>query len=249
MGWSGMSEFRLQKDQYRHDKIRIRDSQPPLDKQFVAERIASRARELGLKQSDIASAIGIPKTTMGRIWKGENLPDSAALFPLSDLLQVSPRWLLYGGNSRNLVDAPDMDWATLPVHDLAGITGSEKGTAIDTMPIRRDWIERKLRAADDLWLTEMPDDLLGDIAGEGDILICRDIEPRESELIDGSVYIVMLNGQPIIRRITFEAHAILLSTSSGRVPPIRVPRAEPPALDRSIRPIARVLGALTLMAL
>ncbi|QLC25120.1 hypothetical protein HFP57_08835 [Parasphingopyxis algicola] len=191
----------------------------------------------------------MPKTTMGRIWKGENLPDSAALFPLSDILQVSPRWLLYGGNARSFVDAPDIDWVTLPVHDLARITGSDRGAAIDAMPIRRGWIDRKLRDTDDLWLAEMPNDLLGDIAGEGDILVCKDIEPRESELIDGSVYIVMLNEQPIIRRITFEAHAILLSTSSGRLPPIRVPRAEPPALDGSIRPVARVLGALTLTAL
>lgn len=243
-----MAEVRFQKDQYRHNKSRIRDSQVDLSKTDVAERIVARAADLGLKQTDISTAIGIPKTTMGRIWKGDNLPDSGALFPLSDILQVSPRWLLYGGEPQSFADAPDSDWLTLPVYDFAGIGSAGKGRPIDAMQMRREWLSRKLRTTDDLWLTEMPNDLLDDIGTEGDSIVCRDIGARESEFSDGRVYIVALNDQPIIRRVSFEADAILLSTSSGRLPAIRVPRSGLSALDDGIVPVARVFGALILTA-
>lgn len=244
-----MADLRFQKDQYRHGKSRIRDSQAPLDKRLVAERLTHRASEIGLRQSDIAAAIGIPKTTMGRIWKGENLPDSATLFPLSDMLQVSPRWLLYGGDVASFADAPSSEWESLAIYDLASITASGKGTPLDMMPIRSDWLGKSLRDVDDLWLTEMPNDLLNESVGEGDMIVCKDIEPHEAELHDGRIYVLLLNEQPIIRRLSFETDALLLSTSDGRLPPIRIPRTDAAYIDQSIVPLARVLGALTLKTL
>lgn len=240
-----MADLRFDRSRYRVNKVRNRAGQVPLDKRKVAERIASRAGELGLKQSEIAHALDIPKTTMGRIWKGENLPDSAVLFPLSDMLGLSPRWLLYGGDDPGS-DADNADWLTLPVFELGRFTRSGKGDPSGSMPLRRDWLARKLSLEEDLWLTEMPNDLLDDVAGEGETIICKDIAPEVSELADGRVYVLLLDDQPVIRRVSFEPDSILLSTSNARLPPIRLPRANG---DGAIHPVARVRGALLLIPL
>lgn len=216
-----------------------------MSKAEVAGRIAARAADLELKQSEIAAKLGIPKTTMGRIWKGENLPDTAILFPLCDLLGISPRWLLYGGEEF-APQLPDEDWLSLPLYKFGRLSRDGKGEPSGQMPLRRDWLERKLSGAADLWLTEMPNDLLDDVAGEGETIICSDVAPDAGALADGRVYVLLLDDQPVIRRVSFEPDSILLSTSSSRLPPIRMPRANS---DGSIHPVARVRGALLLTSL
>ncbi|MCA1749129.1 MAG: helix-turn-helix domain-containing protein [Parasphingopyxis sp.] len=240
-----MADLRFEKSRYRSNTDRKRAGQAPLNKGEVAGRIAARAAELKLKQSDIAARLGIPKTTMSRIWKGENLPDSAILFPLSDLLGRSPRWLLYGGEEFS-PELPNEEWLSLPVYNFARISRDGKGEPSGEMPLRRDWLERKLSNAGNLWLTEMPNDLLDDVAGEGETIICSDVATDASELADGRVYVLLLDGQPVIRRVSFEPDSILLSTSSTRLPPIRMPRANN---GGSIHPVARVRGALLLIPL
>ena len=241
-----MAELRFDKSRYRVNTSRKRIGQVSLDKPGVASRLAARASELGFRQSEIAAHLGIPKTTMGRIWKGENLPDSAALFPLSDLLGVSPRWLLYGGEAAAGLEAPDSDWRTLPIYELGAIGVGGKGEPVDSLPISRDWLDRTIRTPADLWAAEMPNDLLDEIAREGDMILCSDVTANRSELVDGRVYVLLLNGQPIIRRVTFEPDAIMLSTSNERLPPVRVAQAGVGGLDEALRPVARVRGALLL---
>lgn len=216
----------------------------PLDKGEVARRLTDRAGRLGLKQSEIAKQLGIPKTTMGRIWNGENLPDSAILFPLSDLLDISPRWLLYGGSEAPLPDTRD-DWLSLPHFEFARISARGKGEPTGMVPLSRNWLEGLAGNDGDLWLTEMPNDLLADIAGEGDAILCSDIQADIGALSDGRIYLLLLDGQPLIRRVSFAPEAILLSTSSARVPPIRLARSDS---ERAIHPVARVRGALRLTA-
>lgn len=227
------------------DRNRISQEYP--DKKAVAERLKARAGEMGLRQAEIAQAVGIPKTTMGRIWKGENLPDAVTLFSLAAVIDRSAHWLLFGGDAAaaNISGPASL---TLPWFEFAAIAEAPRGEPTGTMSLDRSWFDQRLRADDRPWLTTMPNDLLEDVAAEGDLLICSDIEPGLGALADGRIYLLLLSGQPIIRRVSFEPGHLLLSTSNDRLPPIRIARHGAGQDDRAVVPIARVLGAIKLTA-
>lgn len=60
--------------------------------------LSSRLREArlqkGLKQEEVANALGKTKSVISRWEKGENRPDADSIFDLSELLDVNPNWLL-----------------------------------------------------------------------------------------------------------------------------------------------------------
>ncbi|WP_298021630.1 hypothetical protein [uncultured Parasphingopyxis sp.] len=240
-----MARLHFDKSRYRTDKDRIRFRQEKPDKAAVADRLKARAAELGLRQGDIAQIIDIPKTTMGRIWKGENLPDAAILFGLAALIERPVRWLLFGDETHDLA-SPDSRNVTLPAYDFGAIGSDGRGPATGVMTIDRDWIAHRLELDDRTWMTNMPNDLLDDIAAKGDWLICGDIEPRLDMLSDGRIYLLLLNGQAIVRRVSLEPDAYLLSVSGDRLPPIRITRGKISTDEKNLLPLARVLGVVGL---
>jgi len=140
-------------------------------------RIRERAAELGLESAEIGRLAGIKKQSMAGYWHGERFCGSERLFSLADALKVSARWLVegIGPMADPVVDADDAAWVNIPQYDLRLITDSSKGNRIETIPIRRDWLNRRLMRATDLWLTELPSDYDAIGLAEGDVVICSDI--------------------------------------------------------------------------
>lgn len=60
----------------------------------LAKRIRAQREKRGLKQQDIANALGISPQAVSKWERGENAPDIAVLGPLARLLGVSVDWLL-----------------------------------------------------------------------------------------------------------------------------------------------------------
>ena len=60
----------------------------------LAKRIRGQREKRGLKQQDIAHALGISPQAVSKWERGENAPDIAALAPLARLLGVSVDWIL-----------------------------------------------------------------------------------------------------------------------------------------------------------
>lgn len=169
------------------------DKATKLDSQAAAafgKRIRDRAHELNLTASDIGRLARIPKQSMTGYWTGARLCGSDRLFPLSDVLRVNARWLASGGGPRSggageLVDAADADFVGLPRYDLGQISDDAKANRVETVPIRRDWLFRKLYDTTGLWLAEAPASnfVLG--IAEGDVVICSDVgnePPRENQV-------------------------------------------------------------------
>lgn len=230
----------------KRDNIsRKREHQPTFDRGAFATRLRERIAAIGTNELALSRQTGIPKSTLNRWTKGESSPNSEQLFPLSDALRVSPRWLLYGDSAPaqpDLLDATDADWMMVPRYDLFRFTTDGKPDPLGSMPIRRDWLARAFRLTTGLWLTEMPMDAMPEVAREGDTIICRDVEPREPELIDGRVYIFLLDGSPIVRRLAIEPGRLVLTVSDGSTRPIVVERRDPPHMGDGLFPIARVIG-------
>lgn len=55
-----------------------------------------RAVRGGLTQSDFATRLQTPLTTLGRYERGTNLPDLGFIINLCTIFDVSPEWLLFG---------------------------------------------------------------------------------------------------------------------------------------------------------
>lgn len=151
------------------------DGQAP---RAFGERIRERAAELGLQMVQLGREAGIGKQSMAGYWNGERLCGSDRLFALSDALRVNARWLVSGVGPRtggDLASVEDSDFVRLPRFDLREFTDTDKGPRVETVPVRKDWLYRRILTTANLWLTELPAD--NDPLGlqEGDIVICSDV--------------------------------------------------------------------------
>ena len=87
----------------------------------------------------------------------------------------------------------------------------------------------------------MPSDTMPDIAREGDQIICRS---PDAPLVDGRVYVFLMDGRPMVRRVSVRPEGLLLKAGDNVTDPILI---EPDQLER-LAPVGRVLAALTVQA-
>lgn len=157
-----------------------------------AARYISRVEALGLNDSQVSRLTGIPTSSLSRYRKGEGVPKAEHLFPLSDHLKCDARWLVSGVETpRSLVAVEDAEWEDVPFFDLRNVTDTGKGEPQSWTPFRKDWLNRTLGTAFDLYLVRLPSDYHSrrgdrDLA-EDDLVFVREITP--AELADGHVVI------------------------------------------------------------
>lgn len=67
----------------------------------LAERIAARRKELGLRQEDLADAAGVSKAAVSQWERGETKSLKLEnFFAIADKLRVAPRWLALGQGAK-----------------------------------------------------------------------------------------------------------------------------------------------------
>lgn len=171
------------------------------------------------------------------------MPAGDTLFLLADALGVNPRWLATGvGEEEKQGEASESDDSVrLPVIDLFRFDEGHMPDPIDTLLIRREILASAVRTTGPLWVAIMPSDTMPDIAREGDQIICR--EP-DAPLVDGRAYVFLLDGRPIVRRVSVRPEGLLLKAGDKVTDPILI---EPDQLER-LAPVGRVLAALTVQA-
>lgn len=99
---------------------------------------------------------------------------------VAQALGVTVDWLLTGANAAEaspptLVAVDDADFVRLPRFDLAQLTDDGKGLRVETIPVRKDWLYRRILTTSNLWLTELPADNEPLGLQEGDVVICSDV--------------------------------------------------------------------------
>src|SRR3546814_20423833 len=85
----------------------------------------------------------------------------------------------------------------------------------------------------------MPSDSMPDIAREGGMILCEDVD---GELMDGRVYIFMLDWRPLVRRVAIRPEGIVLKASDPSIDPFTISRDHQPHIGDDLVPIARILG-------
>lgn len=180
--------------------------------------LAWLARETGLAESTIGDAIkrGIAKTDMA--------------VKIAHALGVSVDWLLTGETAAVspavVVSADEADFVRLPRFGLAQLSDQGKGARVETVPVRKDWLYRRILTTSNLWLTELPADNEPLGLQEGDVVICSDVRAEG----------VQDNWVCLFRAATglFVAKYHLMATGeAGTIGPSGL-------ADDDVRPIARI---------
>ncbi|NUL36601.1 helix-turn-helix domain-containing protein [Kosakonia sacchari] len=75
---------------------------------YMSERIASRRKELGLTQQQLADAVNKSSVSIYKWESGQTEPKGKSLFALSTALKCSPTWILFGDEDKAPVSAEDL---------------------------------------------------------------------------------------------------------------------------------------------
>lgn len=183
----------------------------------------------------LARATGIKPQTLDNYLKG-GMPGADKAILLAEALSVPIDWLVTGrvpqANLRPVSD-PD-EWTIVPRYRLEEFTETGKPDPVETIPLRKDWLNRAARASTNLWITQLPSTPIEDIGEEGDDILCRDVSVREHE----GVYLYFFDGVPIVRK--FRGPTIGQLASGDRA--WMAEPDDPP----SMRIAARILGTIKL---
>lgn len=196
------------------------------------------ATEKGVR-TRVAKEIGVAKSVIGD-WEKGSIPNAERFFRLADVLAVDPRWLV-DGTVPAASTFDDDGWVKLPRFDLIDFIDGHP-VPIEEVPIRREWLLTSVRTIAGLWLAEMPSDAMPDTAREGETIICR---APEQLLQDGKVYVLVLDGRLIVRRVQVRPEGLVLKAGDASIDPIVV---HPDRVEQ-LTPVGRVLGKISVEAI
>jgi transcriptional regulator with XRE-family HTH domain len=204
-----------------------------IDASGFPERL--KAALAGRVAAEVARGAGIPAQTLGGYLKGA-IPSADRALALADELGVDYRWLIAG------IDAPaavsdDADNVKIDRYDAFSFSEYGKGERVEEITIPR-WLLSSVKQSSGIWLCEMPSDALPSVAREGEMVICRD---AELPLQDRRVYIFLIDGRPVVRRVFVRPDGLQLAGETDDAAIIfRAEDAE------HVVAIARVLAAISL---
>lgn len=188
----------------------------------------------------IADQVGIAPSTIQR-YLGGSIPAADTAFKLARVLDVRVEWLIAGEGPINYPAeaAGDDAEVALPRFDVFSFGEYGKGPAVETVRVPAAWLMAVTKTTAGLWLTEMPSGALPEVAREGETIICRD---PETPLQDRRVYIFLLDGRPIVRRVAFQPNAVVLR-GEDEADTITL---RPEELEQRLMPAGRILATVRL---
>jgi transcriptional regulator with XRE-family HTH domain len=222
----------------REKKAVLRGSQSALSAdQGDGADISRRIREaMGpMTPASLARATGIKPQTLDNYLKG-GMPGADKVVKIAQVLDVPVEWLVTGQVTRpsNVMIAAEMaDWVVVPHYRLAEFTESAKPDPIESVPLRKDWLNRNARSSTNLWLTELPSTIEG-VGEEGDTILCRDAETHYQE----GVYLYFFDGMPMVRKVS--------GPTPGQFGENTTPWLAQVEENPGLRLVARVLGTIKL---
>lgn len=226
----------LIRDNDRHISDRQGAARDPL--------LAARVRDAlaGREQKWLADVTGISPKTINNFANGQMTAADNAV-KCAQALGVTAEWLISGVGPRRqatLELADNTEWLFLPRYEIAKMWDLQtKPPAEETMPLRRDMLERHVPVSGDLWVARMLGNALPDVAGEGELILCQDVHDRYE---DGRPYVLFTLAGPIFRRVFVTPAGLQLRAENPMYETVQLP----PDDNLDVYPIGRILGSLTL---
>lgn len=204
------------------------------------ERLTAAMAAKSLKKSEVARRSGISPQLISEYAAGLKIAGADNLFSIADALGVRPRWLIRGeGEMLETSGGAPQELVNLPRYDVFRFDDYGKGAVQETVPVPAAWLQGLIKGVTGLWLTEMPSDALPDVAREGETIICRD---PETPIQDRRVYIFLLDGRPIVRRVAFQPNAVVLHADDEA----NTITLRPDELGDRLMPAGRILATVRL---
>lgn len=172
----------------------------------------------GREMTWLARKTGIPSNTLWEYTKPGKYPKADKAVIIAETLDTSVEQLFGGRRNRgaHIVAADNADWVNIPVYDLGALTDTSKGNRSATVPVRRDWLNRRLLRSDGLWLTELPSDYESINLAEGDVVICSDLVAGVGAgAQEGWVCIFRGEGGPFVARYSNRSAAELRAAAEA----------------------------------
>jgi len=148
----------------------------------------------------LARRCGFRPQLIDKYLKG-TMPGADKAVRLAQELDVPLEWLITGKVAKpghNLLAADDADWVFIPHLRLSEFTETGKPEPVETMPVRRDWLNRNIYTSTNLFITELPAHQVEGLGDEGDPVLCRDATHHSEE----GVYLYFWDGLPVVRRFS-----------------------------------------------
>lgn len=185
--------------------------------------------------------MGVAPSTIQRYLAG-SIPAADIAIKLARELGVRVEWLIAGEEPVRAFEEPstgDDAAVLLDRYDVFSFGEYGKGPRVEQVSVPAAWLMAATKTTSGLWLTEMPSDALPEVAREGETIICRD---PENPLQDRRVYIFLLDGRPIVRRIAFQPNQVVLR-AEDEADTITL---RPDELEERLRPAGRILATVRL---
>lgn len=208
-------------------------------------RFAIRLREAveGRVLAQIAKAADVAPSTLQR-YLGGAMPAADIAFRLARAIGVRAAWLIEGEEPK-LDQLPTSatvvglagDVAIVPRYDLFAFGEYGKPEPAETLALPTSMLARA-RITAGIWVAEMPSDAFPSLAGEGELLICRD---PEQSLQDRRIYVFLIDGRPIVRRVFVRPDGLQLGSENESDTMLVTPHEL-----EAVTPIARVVSAISI---
>lgn len=231
---------RASKKSTKADNMHAEAGRQRADASAFGERLRSAMARISLKNAELARRAGVSPQMVSEYTAGAKIAGADNLFSLADALGVRPRWLIRGeGEMLDAVAADNAGFVNLPRYDVFQFGEYGKGVAEETVQLPASWLQAAVKTTSGLWIAEMPSDALPSVAREGETIICRD---PETPLQDRRVYIFLLDGRPIVRRVAFQPNQVVLR-GEDEADTITL---RPEELEERLMPAGRILATVRL---
>ncbi len=173
-----------------------------------------------MSQSALSRLSGVPQPTINRILNGvgKKGPEASTVSRLAAACNVSFQWLHEGIGEKNRPSLPGFERVTIvtpgnadpefvkiqkiKLRLAAGVSGykaeQEQGGAA-ALSVPRTWVEKNGYSEDKLVAIKVSGESMQPGLFEGDIVI---INTGDTTLVDGAVYAINYEGEPVVRRLS-----------------------------------------------
>jgi phage repressor protein C with HTH and peptisase S24 domain len=181
----------------------------------LAKRLIQARKQAELTQVTLAEAINSAQSTVASWERGTNEPDLGTIEKIARKTSTDPAWLAFGrAQSSAVIDGNR--YISIPIYDIAASAGAG-AIADDETPLgfrlfESDWLRNITRTSPNrLAVIRVTGDSMWETLHSGDHVL---IDMEQRNLAREGIYVVGLEGQLLVKRISMHPKTKLLTLSS-----------------------------------
>lgn len=180
-----------------------------------AARLKEATLDAGLTMGAVAQKCGVARSSASAWYNGQNAPAHVKLIAISEFLNVTPEWLLFGiGEKNGRNDSLPVQVFNSEALDPVGSELFEAGQIVRKIDLDKDWLLSKFGFTGEtpLYVLSAQGNSMRPTIEEGDILL---MEPFNGRIQNESVYVAVTNGQLTVKRFLLAPDGSILMSSDN----------------------------------